>query len=62
VLIVLSYFQELAELLVTKAQEVASLACGRSPFADAAKAAGHTGVVGGKLDHVTVVVSLVQNR
>lgn len=54
--------KELAELLVTKAQEVASLAYGRSPFADAAKAAGHTGVVGGKLDHVTVVVSLAQNR
>lgn len=54
--------KELAELLVTKAQEVGSLAHGRSPFADAAKAAGHTGVVGGKLDHVTVVVSLVQTR
>ncbi|KAL6311950.1 hypothetical protein AAG906_037517 [Vitis piasezkii] len=34
----------------------------RSPFADAAKAAGYGGYTGGKLDDVTVIVSSVQKR
>lgn len=43
------------------AQEVGSSCVSeRSPFADAAKAAGYAGYSGGKLDDVTVIVSLVQ--
>lgn len=42
------------------AQEVGSSVSGRSPFADAAKAAGYAGYSGGKLDDVAVIVSLVQ--
>lgn len=34
----------------------------RSPFADAAHAAGYVGYTGGKLDDVTVIVSLVQRQ
>lgn len=56
------YVQELAELLVSKAQEVGKSESARSPFADAAQAAGHPGYSGGKFDHVTVIVSLVQKR
>jgi hypothetical protein len=33
---------------------------GRSPFADAALDSGYLGFSGGKLDDVTVVVSIVQ--
>uniref|UniRef100_A0A803MD31 PPM-type phosphatase domain-containing protein n=1 Tax=Chenopodium quinoa TaxID=63459 RepID=A0A803MD31_CHEQI len=51
--------QDLAELLATTAAEVGRSKSARSPFADAAKAAGHPGYCGGKLDHVTVIVSLV---
>ncbi|CAI9103997.1 OLC1v1002599C1 [Oldenlandia corymbosa var. corymbosa] len=54
--------QETAELLATKAQEVGRSASGRSPFADAAQAAGYVGYTGGKLDDVAVIVSLVQKQ
>ncbi|XP_021900927.1 probable protein phosphatase 2C BIPP2C1 isoform X2 [Carica papaya] len=54
--------QEIAELLARKAQVVGSSASARSPFADAAQAAGYTGYRGGKLDDVTVIVSLVQKK
>lgn len=48
-------------MLATMAQEVGSSCVSeRSPFADAAKAAGYAGYSGGKLDDVTVIVSLVQ--
>uniref|UniRef100_A0A2P2IUW2 Protein phosphatase n=1 Tax=Rhizophora mucronata TaxID=61149 RepID=A0A2P2IUW2_RHIMU len=52
--------QEIAELLATRAQEVGRSATVRSPFADAAQAAGYVGYTGGKLDDVAVIVSLVQ--
>lgn len=45
-----------------KAQEVGRSSSTRSPFADAAQAAGYVGYAGGKLDDVTVVVSLVHKR
>ncbi|KAI9103544.1 hypothetical protein K1719_023167 [Acacia pycnantha] len=54
--------QEIAEFLAMKAQEVGRSSCTRSPFADAAQAAGYVGCTGGKLDHVTVIVSFVQHR
>lgn len=34
----------------------------RSPFADAAQAAGYVGYAGGKLDDVGVIVCLVQKQ
>lgn len=34
----------------------------RSPFADAAQAAGYVGYTGGKLDDVAIIVSLVQKQ
>ena len=52
--------QEIAEFLAMRAQEVGRSASARSPFADAALAAGYPGFTGGKLDDVTVVVSIVQ--
>ncbi|MQM00223.1 hypothetical protein Taro_032952 [Colocasia esculenta] len=52
---------EIAELLAMRAQEIGRSPCTRSPFADAAHAAGYPGFTGGKLDDVTVVVSLVQS-
>lgn len=52
--------QEIAEHLVTRAQEVGRSAFARSPFADAALVAGYPGFTGGKLDDVTAVVSIVQ--
>ncbi|XP_061363264.1 probable protein phosphatase 2C BIPP2C1 [Gastrolobium bilobum] len=52
--------QEIAELLAMRAQEVGRSTSTRSPFADAAQALGYVGYTGGKLDHVTVIVSLVQ--
>ncbi|KAJ7968166.1 putative Protein phosphatase 2c [Quillaja saponaria] len=52
--------QEIAEFLARRAQEVGRSAYTRSPFADAAQAAGYVGYTGGKLDDVTVIVSLVQ--
>lgn len=54
--------QEIAEFLAMKAQEVGRSPCTRSPFSDAAQAAGYVGCTGGKLDHVTVIVSFVQHR
>ncbi|KAF5196754.1 phosphatase PTC7-like protein [Thalictrum thalictroides] len=52
--------KEIAEYLTRRSQEVGRSATVRSPFADAAQAAGYTGTVGGKLDDVTVIVSMVQ--
>ncbi|KAK7302510.1 hypothetical protein RJT34_13400 [Clitoria ternatea] len=52
--------QEIAELLARRAQEVGRSTSTRSPFADEAQAAGYVGYIGGKLDDVTVIVSLVQ--
>ncbi|XP_038683137.1 probable protein phosphatase 2C 71 isoform X2 [Tripterygium wilfordii] len=54
--------QEIAEFLAAGAQEVGRSASVRSPFADAAQAAGYAGYRGGKLDNVTVIVSLVQKK
>ncbi|CAD5194816.1 unnamed protein product [Musa acuminata subsp. malaccensis] len=52
--------REIAEFLAMRAQEVGRSASARSPFADAALSAGYPGFTGGKLDDVTVVVSVVQ--
>ncbi|KAK0588757.1 hypothetical protein LWI29_005064 [Acer saccharum] len=54
--------QEIAEFLAMRAQEVAESGTRRSPFADAAQAAGYIGYRGGKLDDVTVIVSLVEKE
>lgn len=54
--------QDIAEYLAKRAQEVGQSTRGRTPFADAAQAAGYVGCTGGKLDDVTVIVSLVQRR
>lgn len=54
--------QDIAEYLATRAQEVGQSTCARTPFADAAQAAGCVGYTGGKIDDVTVIVSLVQKR
>ncbi|XP_008782121.2 probable protein phosphatase 2C 62 isoform X2 [Phoenix dactylifera] len=51
---------EIAEFLALRAQEVGRSPSARSPFADAALAAGYLGFTGGKLDDVTVIVSIVQ--
>ncbi|KAL3814428.1 hypothetical protein ACJIZ3_015696 [Penstemon smallii] len=53
---------EIAELLARKAQEVGGSGFSRSPFGDNAKAAGYVGYTGGKLDDVTVIVSLVKRQ
>lgn len=52
--------EEIAEILATTAQEVGRSRSTRSPFGDAAQALGYVGYAGGKLDDVTVIVSLVQ--
>ena len=52
--------QEIAELLVARAKEVGRRGFGSSPFSDAALDAGYLGYSGGKLDDVTVVVSIVR--
>ncbi|XP_004230532.1 probable protein phosphatase 2C 62 isoform X1 [Solanum lycopersicum] len=52
--------QEIAEILATRVQQVGSSASGRSPFADAAQAAGYVGYTGGKRDDVAAIVSVVQ--
>ncbi|XP_076887703.1 uncharacterized protein LOC143537922 isoform X2 [Bidens hawaiensis] len=54
--------QEIANILATRAQEVGKSAFVRSPFSDAAQAAGYTGYAGGKPDNVAVIVSLVESR
>ncbi|XP_078441644.1 protein phosphatase 2C family protein isoform X3 [Wolffia australiana] len=51
---------EMAEKLAVKAHEIGKSEAGRSPFADAAHTAGYKTFSGGKLDDVTVVVSLVR--
>uniref|UniRef100_A0A0E0K9Y2 Protein phosphatase n=1 Tax=Oryza punctata TaxID=4537 RepID=A0A0E0K9Y2_ORYPU len=51
---------EIAEFLVARAKEVGRSATCRSPFSDAALAVGYLGYSGGKLDDVTVVVSIVR--
>ncbi|KAM0910259.1 hypothetical protein ACQ4PT_014255 [Festuca glaucescens] len=51
---------EIAELLAARAKEVGRSGSGRSPFSDAALYEGYLGYSGGKLDDVTVVVSIVQ--
>ncbi|WOK97622.1 putative protein phosphatase 2C BIPP2C1 [Canna indica] len=52
--------REIAEFLAMRAHEVGRSGSARSPFADAALAAGYPTFTGGKLDDVTVVVSIVQ--
>ncbi|KAK8529737.1 hypothetical protein V6N13_102639 [Hibiscus sabdariffa] len=54
--------QEIAELLATRAQEVGQLSLARSPLSDEVQAAGYVGYRGGKLDDVTVIVSVVKRR
>lgn len=54
--------EEIAEALAAKAQEVGKSVTARSPFADNAQAAGYAGYTGGKLDDVTVIVSVVQRQ
>ncbi|KAJ8754843.1 hypothetical protein K2173_015355 [Erythroxylum novogranatense] len=54
--------QEVAELLAARAQEIGKSATARTPFADIAQAAGYVGYTGGKLDDVTVIVSLLQKQ
>ncbi|KAL6867274.1 hypothetical protein ACP4OV_015298 [Aristida adscensionis] len=51
---------EIAEFLAARAKEVGRCGFGSSPFSDAALAAGYLGYSGGKLDDVTVVVSVVR--
>ncbi|KAM0894656.1 hypothetical protein ACQ4PT_024303 [Festuca glaucescens] len=51
---------EIAELLADRAKEVGRSGSGRSPFSDAALYEGYLGYSGGKLDDVTVVVSIVR--
>ncbi|RID77545.1 hypothetical protein BRARA_A00449 [Brassica rapa] len=52
--------QRIAELVAAKAQEVGRSETERTPFGDASKEEGHDGYRGGKLDAVTVIVSLVK--
>ncbi|KAL5562950.1 hypothetical protein UlMin_032697 [Ulmus minor] len=54
--------QDLAEFLASRAQELGHSSSARTPFADAAQAAGYVGYSGGKLDDVVVIVSLVQKQ
>ncbi|XP_051183287.1 probable protein phosphatase 2C BIPP2C1 [Lolium perenne] len=51
---------EIAELLAARAKEVGRSGSGKSPFSDAALYEGYLGYSGGKLDDVTVVVSIVR--
>ncbi|XP_020595456.1 probable protein phosphatase 2C BIPP2C1 isoform X2 [Phalaenopsis equestris] len=50
----------IAEILALRAQEVGKSITTRSPFADAAHAAGYPFFSGGKLDDVAVIVSIVE--
>ncbi|XP_057855072.1 probable protein phosphatase 2C 71 isoform X1 [Cryptomeria japonica] len=52
--------KEIANLLAKEAQERGKSTSGNSPFAEAAQAAGYYTYIGGKLDDVTVIVSIVQ--
>ena len=49
-------------MLAAGAQEVGRSSTERSPFTDAARAAGDPTRKGGKLDDVTVIVSLVRKE
>lgn len=49
-------------MLATEAQERGRSPSGRSPFGDDAQAAGFAGYTGGKLDDITLVVSVVRRR
>lgn len=53
-------YKETVETLAVRAQEVGKLESARSPFADAAQAAGYVGYKVGKLDGATFIVSLVE--
>jgi hypothetical protein len=55
-----NFLQEIAELLEARAKEVGRSGSGKSPFSDAALYEGYLGYSGGKLDDVTVVVSIVR--
>lgn len=50
----------MAECLAMRAQEVGQSESARTPFADAAQAAGYVGLRGGKHGDVTVIVSFVE--
>lgn len=52
--------KEMATLLAEKAHERGKSTSGSSPFSDAARAVGYNTYIGGKLDDVTVIVSLVK--
>ncbi|CAN8327257.1 unnamed protein product [Cochlearia groenlandica] len=52
--------QKVAESMAAKAQEVGQSETERTPFADTAKEEGYDGYKGGKLDAVTIIVSLVK--
>lgn len=52
-------WQEIADILAIRAQEVGKSTSTRTPFTDSAQAAGYTTFTGGKLDDVTVIVTLV---
>ncbi|KZV21206.1 hypothetical protein F511_17940 [Dorcoceras hygrometricum] len=54
--------EEIAQALAAKAQQVGTSTSARSPFADNAQAAGYAGYSGGKLDDVTVIVSVVRKQ
>ncbi|CAN6484741.1 unnamed protein product [Victoria cruziana] len=51
----------MADLLAGRAQEIGRSSAVRSPFADSAHSFGYTTYTGGKLDDVTVVVSIVHS-
>ncbi|KAF3794226.1 putative protein phosphatase 2C 71 [Nymphaea thermarum] len=51
--------KDIADVLAEKAQEIGRSSAVRSPFADAAHSFGYTTFTGGKLDDVTIVVSIV---
>uniref|UniRef100_A0A0D6R800 Protein phosphatase n=1 Tax=Araucaria cunninghamii TaxID=56994 RepID=A0A0D6R800_ARACU len=52
--------KEIATLLANEAQERGKSTSGNSPFSEAARAAGYYTYIGGKLDDVTVIVSIVK--
>ncbi|CAM8922648.1 unnamed protein product [Rhodiola kirilowii] len=56
--------EEVAAVLAVKSQEIgtSTSTSTRTPFADAAQAAGYAGYTGGKLDDVAVLVSVVQKK
>ncbi|KAL4197543.1 hypothetical protein AMTRI_Chr04g188770 [Amborella trichopoda] len=52
--------EDIAGILAQRAQEIGRSPTVRSPFSDGAQASGYSSYTGGKLDDVTVVVSLVK--